>query len=154
MASLNKVILMGNLTRDPEVRSTSNGGTLCRFSIAINRTTRLPDGGTKEETTFVEIACFGRMAETIGRFFAKGQPIFVEGRLHVNQWEGQNGEKQRRLSVVAENFQFVSSPRNSNSSQANDSDEESGGGRTRQGQGSLEENEGDQEDPLSEEIPF
>lgn len=81
MASFNKVILMGNLTRDPELRQTQSGTSVCRFSIAVNRSYNAQDGSSRDETCFVEIDCFGKSAENIAKFFSKGKPILVEGRL-------------------------------------------------------------------------
>lgn len=111
MASYNRVILLGNLTRDPELRTTPNGTSICRFSIAASRQFRNADGSAREEVVFVEIDSFGKQAETIARYMAKGRPILVEGRLRLDQWESQNGEKRSRLMVVAENFQFLGSPK-------------------------------------------
>lgn len=107
MSSFNKVILLGRLTRDPELRVTPNGNNICKFSIAVSRKFKAGDGSMKEEVTFVEIDAFGRQAELIAKFFSKGKPIFVEGRLKLDQWESQAGEKRSKLSVVLENFQFI-----------------------------------------------
>ena len=81
MSSFNKVILMGNLTRDPELRQTQSGTSVCRFSIAVNRSYNSQDGSLRDETCFVEIDCFGKSAENVARYFSKGKPILVEGRL-------------------------------------------------------------------------
>ena len=109
MASLNKVILMGNLTRDPELRTASNGLVICKFSIAMNRTYKAQDGSQKEEVTYVDVDAFARQAETIARYMTKGSMILIEGRLKLDQWESKEGEKRSRLGVVLENFQFVGS---------------------------------------------
>jgi len=109
MASFNKVILMGNLTRDPELRVTPNGNNICKFSVATSRTFKTQDGDQREETTFVDIDVFGRRAEVIAKYFTKGKPILVEGRLKLDQWENQSGEKRSKLLVVLENFSFVGS---------------------------------------------
>lgn len=106
MASYNKVLLMGNLTRDPEMRMTPSGQAICKFALAVNRTYTGQDGQKKEEVTFVEIDSFGKQAETIGKYMTKGRQLFVEGRLKLDSWE-KNGEKRSRLSVVLENFQFM-----------------------------------------------
>lgn len=110
-ASYNKVLLMGNLTRDPELRTTPSGVNICKFSIACNRSYKAQDGSTKEEVTFVEIDAFGRQAELISRSLTKGSPIFLEGRLKLDQWDSNTGEKRSKLSVVLENFQFINSKR-------------------------------------------
>ena len=109
MSSFNKVILMGNLTRDPELRVTPNGNNICKFSVATSRSYKTQDGEQREETTFVDIDVFGRRAEVIAKYFTKGKPILVEGRLKLDQWENQSGEKRSKLHVVLENFSFVGS---------------------------------------------
>ncbi len=107
MARLNKVFLMGNLTRDPELRYTPSGTAVASFGIAINRTWTGQDGEKKEEVCYVDINMFGRRAEVINEFFSKGNPIFIEGRLQFQQWETKDGQKRNTLRVVAENFQFI-----------------------------------------------
>lgn len=108
MASFNKVILMGNLTRDPELRQTQSGTSVCRFSIAVNRSYSAQDGSSRDETCFVEIDCFGKTAENIAKYFNKGKPILVEGRLRQDAWEDkQSGQKRTKLMVVLERFEFV-----------------------------------------------
>jgi len=106
MASFNKVILLGNLTRDPEMRMTPSGQAVCKFSMAVNRTYTGQDGQKKEEVTFVDVDSFGKQAETIGKYCTRGKQLFVEGRLKLDSWE-KNGEKRSKLTVVLENFQFV-----------------------------------------------
>ena len=86
MSSFNRVILMGNLTRDPEMRQTQNGTSICRFSIAVNRSFSSQDGSQRDETCFVDIDSFGRTAENIAKYFTKGKPILVEGRLRQDSW--------------------------------------------------------------------
>ncbi len=114
MASFNKVILMGNLTRDPELRQTQSGTSVCRFSIAVNRSYSGQDGNTREETCFVEIDSFGRTAENIGKFFSKGKPILVEGRLRQDTWDDkETGKSRSKLVVVLDRFEFVGSQRDS-----------------------------------------
>lgn len=109
MASLNKVLLIGNLTRDPDVRMMSNGRPVCNFGIALNRSYKDGEGNRKDETTFVDVECFGPRAEAVGRFFTKGRAIFVEGRLKLDQWESKEGEKRSAIRVVLDNFEFVDS---------------------------------------------
>lgn len=109
MASLNKVLLIGNLTRDPDVRMMSNGRAVCSFGLALNRTFKDAEGNRKEETTFVDVESFGPRAEAVGRFFTKGRSIFVEGRLRLDQWESKEGEKRSSIKVVLDNFEFVDS---------------------------------------------
>lgn len=107
MPSFNKVILMGNLTRDPQLKVPESGISICNFGLATTRHYTTKSGEKREETTFVDIDCFGRQAETISRYCSKGKPILVEGRLKLDQWESKTGEKRSKLSVVLENFQFV-----------------------------------------------
>ena len=109
MASLNKVLLIGNLTRDPDVRMMSNGRPVCNFGLALNRSYKDAEGNRKDETTFVDVECFGPRAEAVGRFFTKGRAIFVEGRLKLDQWESKEGEKRSAIRVVLDNFEFVDS---------------------------------------------
>lgn len=107
MASFNKIILLGNLTRDPELRVTANGASICKFGMACSRTFSAQDGTRREETLFVDVDAFGRPAEIISKYMAKGRPIMVEGRLRLDQWESQTGEKRSKHTVVLESFQFV-----------------------------------------------
>ncbi|MDR2812810.1 MAG: single-stranded DNA-binding protein [Puniceicoccales bacterium] len=109
MPSFNKVILLGNLTRDPEMRTTNSGLAICKFGVATTRVSKGNDGEAREETVFVDVDVFGRQAEVIGRYFTKGRPIFIEGRLRLDQWETPAGEKRNKLCVILENFQFISS---------------------------------------------
>src|ERR1043165_6960687 len=110
MASFNKVILMGNLTRDPEVRYTPKGTAIAKIGMAVNRKWTTETGEQKEEVTFVDVDAFGRQAETIGQYLKKGRPILIEGRLRLDQWDDkQTGQKKSRLGVVLETFQFLDS---------------------------------------------
>ena len=110
MPNFNKVILMGNLTRDPEVKYTSSGTAIAKLGMAINRYWRNQDGQQQEETTFVDVDAFGRQAETIGQYLKKGRPIMVEGRLKLDQWDDkQTGQKRSKMGIVLENFQFLDS---------------------------------------------
>jgi len=108
MSNLNKVLLMGRLTCDPELRVNSIGISVCKFSIAVNRKFKRQDGEVKEETCFIDVDAFGKQAEVIHKYFVKGKLIFVEGRLKLDQWESE-GQKRSKLSVVLESFQFVDS---------------------------------------------
>jgi single-strand DNA-binding protein len=106
MADLNRVYLMGRLTRDPEVRYTPKGTAVGDIGIAINRTYKTQDGSTKEETCYVDIEVWGRQAETCKEYLAKGREIFVEGSLKFDQWE-QDGQKKSKLRVRADRVQFI-----------------------------------------------
>ena len=108
MASYNKVILIGNLTRDPELRYTPKGTAIAKLGIAVNRVWRTETGESREEVTFVDVDAFGRQAETIGQYLKKGRPVMIEGRLRLDQWDDkQTGQKRSRLGVVLESFQFL-----------------------------------------------
>jgi single-strand DNA-binding protein len=110
MPNLNKVQLMGNITRDPEVRYTPKGTAVTDISLAINRSYSGDDGQRHEETTFVDITFWGRQAEVIGEYMKKGRPLYVEGRLQLDTWEDKTtGQQRSRLKVVGENFQFLGS---------------------------------------------
>jgi single-strand DNA-binding protein len=110
MPNLNKVQLMGNLTRDPELKTTQKGSSICDIGLAINRTWSNDDGQKQEETTFVDVTFFGRQAETIDKYVHKGNPLYVEGRLKLDQWEDkQTGQSRSKMRVIGESFQFLSS---------------------------------------------
>ncbi len=117
MANFNKVILMGNLTRDPELRYTPKGTAVAKFGLAVNRTWRTETGETKEEVTFVDIDVFGRTAESVSQYMRKGSPLLVEGRLKLDTWEDkQTQQKRSKLGVVAETVQFIGAPRSADGS--------------------------------------
>ena len=119
MASFNKVILVGNLTRDPELRYTPNGKAIAKIGLAVNRTWTSEAGEKKEEVTFVDVDTFGRTAENVGQYMRKGSPILIEGRLRLDQWDDkQTGQKRSKLGVVAETVQFLGSPRGGEGSAA------------------------------------
>ena len=108
MASLNKVLLMGNLTRNPEIRYTPGGSAVCEFGMAINRRFMQANGQEKDETCFVDITVWGKQAESSSRFLQKGSSVFVEGRLVYDQWmEKETGNKRSRLRIYAERVQFL-----------------------------------------------
>lgn len=125
MSSFNKVILMGNLTRDPELRYTQNNIAICKIGVAVNR--RFKDGQTgewREEPTFVDVTIFGKRGEAFEKYHRKGQAAFLEGELRLDTWEDKNtGQKRSKLYVVAENWEFVNGGRESGG----------GGGYQRQG---------------------
>jgi single-strand DNA-binding protein len=111
MASFNKVILVGNLTRDPELRYTPKGTAIAKIGLAVNRVWTNEAGEKKEEVTFVDVDIFGRTAENVGQYMRKGRPILIEGRLKLDQWDDkQTGQKKSKLGVVAETVQFLGSP--------------------------------------------
>jgi len=112
MANFNKVLLMGNLTRDPEVRYTPKGTAIATIGLAVNRTWSNDAGEKKEEVTFVDVDVWGKQAETIGQYMSKGRPIFIEGRLKLDQWDDkESGQKRSKLKIVCEGFQFIGAPK-------------------------------------------
>src|SRR5437899_2825598 len=112
MANFNKVILVGNLTRDPELRYTPKGLAIAKFGLAINRVWTNEAGEKKEEATFVDVDVFGRTAENVGQYMRKGSQMLIEGRLRLDQWDDkQTGQKRSKLGVVAEIVQFLGAPR-------------------------------------------
>ena len=111
MANYNKVLLMGNLTRDPQLRYTPNQQAVCDFGLAVNRKWKAADGTMKDEVCFVDCTAWGRTAENIQKYLTKGQPLFVEGRLHFHSWDGPDGKKRSKLDVVVNQFQFIGAPK-------------------------------------------
>jgi single-strand DNA-binding protein len=112
MANFNKVILAGNLTRDPELRYTPKGTAVAKIGMAINRTWKDEAGGSKEEVTFVDVEAWGRQAEVIAQYMRKGRPLLVEGRLKLDTWEDKTThQKQSKLKVVLETFSFIDTNR-------------------------------------------
>lgn len=107
MANFNKVILVGNLTRDPQLSYLPSNTPVCEFGLAINRKWKSPEGEMREETCFVDCRIFGRRAEPFNQYMSKGRPTLVEGRLRYEQWEGKDGQKRSKLSVVVDNFEFL-----------------------------------------------
>ncbi|HEY1081834.1 MAG TPA: single-stranded DNA-binding protein [Prosthecobacter sp.] len=108
MASFNKVMLIGNLTRDPEVRYTPKGSAVCDMAIAVNRRYMTDSGERQEEVTYLDIVLWGKTAELAGQYLAKGRSVFIEGRLQMDTWEDKaTGQKRSKIRVVAENMQFL-----------------------------------------------
>lgn len=130
MASFNKVILLGNLTRDPEVRYTPKGTAVTELGMAVNRVYTAENGEKREETTFVDITLWGRTAEIAGEYLKKGRPVFIEGRLQLDTWDDkQSGQKRSKLKVVGEGLQLIGS-RPGGSSGGGGDDESSGAPRS------------------------
>ena len=120
MANLNKVMLIGNLTADPEPRTTPRGTALTELRIAVNRVAPGPnEGERREETTFLDVTCWGRTGEIAAQYLSKGRPVFIEGRLQMDTWEDrQTGQKRSRIRIVAENLQLLSGGRGEGGSSA------------------------------------
>ena len=109
MASLNKVFMMGNLTRDPELRYVPSGAPVATFGLAVNRTFVTQHGDKKDEVCFVRVVVFGKQAESCSQYLTKGRPVFIEGRLQYRAWE-QDGQKRSTLDIVADRVQFLGAP--------------------------------------------
>lgn len=107
MASLNKVMMIGNLTRDTELRYIPSGSAVATFTMAMNRVFKLQSGEKKEETSFIRCVVWGRMAEVCGEYLKKGNPVFVEGRLQSRSWDGPDGQKKNTVEVIVQNVQFL-----------------------------------------------
>jgi single-strand DNA-binding protein len=128
MASFNKVILLGNLTRDPEVRYTPKGTAVTELGMAVNRVYTAENGEKREETTFVDVTLWGRTAEIAGEYLKKGRPVFIEGRLQLDTWDDkQSGQKRSKLKVVGEGLQLLGGRPGGGSSGGGD---EEGGSRS------------------------
>jgi single-strand DNA-binding protein len=110
MANFNKVLFMGNLTRDPELRYLPNGTAVTSFTVASNRVYTLPSGEKKEEATFVRVVVWARRAETCAEYLGKGSSVFVEGRLQSRVWQAQDGQKRSTIEIIADNVQFIGKP--------------------------------------------
>jgi len=147
MASFNKVMLLGNLTRDPEVKYTPKGSAVADIGLAVNRTYTTDGGEKREETTFVDVTMWGRQAEIAGEYLKKGRPLFVEGRLQLDTWDDkQTGQKRSKLRVVCENFQMLGS--------RDGGGEGGGGGGRSSGGGKPSKSAPAPEDSADDDIPF
>ncbi len=147
MANFNKVLLIGNLTRDPQLSYLPSQTAVVEFGLAVNRKWTGKDGTSKEEACFIDCRAFGKTAETINKYLSKGRPIFVEGRLDFDMWEAQDGSKRSKHRVTVENFQFLGSPQGG----GGNSGARESVGRTETGQGG-QSGQGGQGG--SDDIPF
>lgn len=131
MATFNKVLLLGNLTRDPELRYLPSGTAIATFGLAVNHRYQNSEGEVAEDTTFVDITTFGKTAENCTTYLSKGRPVFVEGRLRYHAWETEEGQKRSKLEVVANNVQFLNgSPKSNDVADFDDSDDKVGKSET------------------------
>ena len=137
MASFNKVILLGNLTRDPDLKYIPSGTALCEFGIAVNRKFKGKDGAQRDEVSYFDITAWGRQAETINQYLSKGRPVLIEGRLEQSRCETKEGQKRSKVRVILEQFQFI-------------------GGRGEGGGGKREQRpaDGDQGPPPQDDFPM
>ena len=151
MASFNKVILLGNLTRDPEVRYTPKGSAVCDLGIAVNRVYTTEGGERREEVTFVDVVLWARLAEIAGEYLRKGRPVFIEGRLQMDSWDDkQTGQKRTKLRVVGESMQLLGSRPGGTGGETTDEDRVgSGAGKSTPPPKSAKPTE-----PDDDEIPF
>jgi len=158
MASFNKVILMGNLTRDPEVRYTPKGSAVCDLGLAVNRIYSTDTGEKREERTFVDVVLWARLAEIAGEYLKKGRPVLIEGRLQLDTWDDkQSGQKRSKLRVIGETMQLLGSrPQGGEGDESSSSS--SGGGRSYGGSSTSRSSAPPPKAPPSEpdddEIPF
>ena len=143
MANFNKVLLIGNLTRDPQLSYLPSQTAVVDFGLAVNRRWTGRDGTAKEETCFIDCRAFGKQAETINKYLSKGRPVFVEGRLNFDMWTAQDGTKRSKHRVTVENFQFLGTPARAGVA---DNGQREGVGQTEDG-GTSGESSGD-------DIPF
>lgn len=123
MRGFSKAIITGNLTRDPELRTTPNGATVCSFSVAVNRTYRDGAGEQKEDVSFIDCSAWGKLAEVINQYAKKGTGVLVSGRLSQRSWEDKDGNKRSRVEIVAEDFNFLSNRADGTSSYNNTTEE-------------------------------
>ena len=128
MGTMNRVFLMGNLTRDPELRKTASGLTVSDLGLAVSDKYKNKAGEMVETTCFTDVVVWGRQAETCGQFLGKGSPVMVEGRLQLDQWQTESGEKRSRLRVHADRVQFLGRPKRSEAGDAPESGGRGGGG--------------------------
>ncbi len=155
MASFNKVILLGNLTRDPEVRYTPKGSAVCDLGVAVNRVYTTDSGEKREEATFVDVTFWGRTAEVAGEYLKKGRPIFIEGRLQLDSWEDkQSGQKRSKLKVIGETMQLLGGRAAAGAGAAGDESEEDRQSRSSGKPTSPPPKSSAPAEPDDDEIPF
>ncbi len=147
--AFNKVILMGNLTADPEVRTTPSGQSVTSFSLAVNRTFRGSDGNRREETSFINCTAWGNTGETIAKYVGKGRQLLVSGRLQQRSWEDkETGKRRSAIDVIVEEFSFVNDGRGSGANAA-------GGNQKASSQPPADTAEVDADEPIDlSDIPF
>src|SRR5262245_7242406 len=149
MASFNKVILLGNLTRDPEVRYTPKGSAVCDLGIAVNRVYTTEGGERREEVTFVDVVLWARLAEIAGEYLRKGRPIFIEGRLQMDSWDDkQTGQKRTKLRIVAKSMRWLGGGAGGGASESGEEDRSAGN------KASAPPKSAARAEPDDDEIPF
>ena len=155
-ASFNKVILVGNLTRDPEVRYTPKGSAVCDLGLAVNRQYSLEGGEKREEVTFVDVVLWARLAEIAGEYLKKGRPVLIEGRLQLDSWDDkQSGQKRSKLRVIGETMQLLGSRQDSGGGGSSDEGPSGGGSYSKPaGRSSAPPPRPAPSEPDDDEIPF
>jgi single-strand DNA-binding protein len=155
MASFNKVILLGNLTRDPEVRYTPKGTAVTELGMAVNRVYTADNGEKREETTFVDVTLWGRTAEIAGEYLKKGRPVLIEGRLQLDTWDDkQSGQKRSKLKVVGEGLQLIGGRPGGGGGGGGGDEEGSGAPRSSSSSRSAPPPKSAPSEPDDDEIPF
>lgn len=155
MANLNKVMLIGNLTRDPDLKYTPGNQAVCEIGLAVNRKYRTKDGEDREETTFVDCEAWGKQAEVLKQYMTKGKPLFIEGRLKLDTWEDKDGGKRSKMRVVIENFQFLGAAGGGGGERyVSEEGGSSSRGGSRGGRGSAGGGGAPHQNVAEEEIPF
>ena len=149
--SFNQVTLMGNLTRDPELRTTPNGQSVCSFSLALNRSYKGQDGEWKEMTDFVDIVAWGPLGERVAQYLTKGRPALVSGRLQSRSWE-QDGQKRSKVEVVAQDVTFLGSPGGGSAPSSDDEPASAGGAKSAVKKTDKKKDTKDKEDVVIEDI--
>ncbi len=154
MPNLNKVFLMGHLTRDPELMFTPSNVGVVNFTVAVNSNIgKDADGNSRSETLFIDVVGFGKQAETIGNYFKKGSPIFIEGRLRTRTWQDKEGNKRSKMEVVLDGFEFLSpAPSKPDTNDANESDSDkntNGDGKDNKSKNNVKDNP-----EFDDDIPF
>lgn len=149
---INKVLLYGNLTRDPELRSLPSGASVVNFGLATNRIWKDQNGARQEDTQFHNVVVFGKQADTVSQYLSKGSGAFIEGRLQTRSWEGDDGNKRYRTEIVADRVQF--GPRLSSEAQKGDSASQKGATTKGKQEENLDTIEYPEEDIKPEDIPF
>jgi single-strand DNA-binding protein len=151
MANLNKVMLIGNLTRDPELRHTPKGSAVADLGLAVNRKVQDGNGGWKDETTFVDVTVWGSSAENAQKYLTKGRGVFIEGRLQMDVWDDKaTGQKRSKLKVVADNLQFLPDGKGGPARQFSENPSNGHDGSSRQGGSAASADDYQEED----DIPF
>lgn len=154
MASYNKVILLGNLTRDPQLSYTPNQTAVVDFGLATNRKWTSQDGSTRDETCFVDCRMFGRRAEVVNKYLKKGNPLFVEGRLTFSSWEAQDGSKKSKLRVTVENFEFIGGGQGGGGNSGGGGSSRSGGQNNSYNQSDYDSEPAFEPGNVDDDIPF